>query len=177
MNDLQVPFIINDILSANNLSDEDAYALSGVISDLGSDEALLAIAIAVRGVLAPYLQASPMMSVIKMQCDRIFDDYALAVHELPLSRINDKNTSYARISAVNEDLDYMNELLDYAVSYFEHKDTLAYDLCRLMQAQCQSHHLLTEMVCGQCEQNNIIGDCRAMERKSRVSDNVINVAF
>lgn len=112
-NTLQVPLIVQDILDGEGaLTPDVQYGLHEVLSNYQPDSALLCIAISARKIAAQFINTSPNMAVLKMECDRMIADYA----ELWLSHAEenhlDDNLVFDTLEQIPEDLEALAELLE-----------------------------------------------------------------
>lgn len=155
VNRLQAPLVVSDILLGHEGGRDTDYALSALISDLQPDAALLAIALSVRTIVQPYLQASPILQAASVECDRIVEDFSGAYMSAPLTAESYCDASADTLAHVAEDLDYMEELLELAINFFAAKDPVAMTLCRLLKAQAKAQHVIAETF-----YNQIVGRCK-----------------
>lgn len=148
-NRLQVPLIISDIMAGEGeLTDDVHYGLHSVISDLQPDSALLAIALGGLAIADTYHKASPGLSVLKIQCESIVDDYAkLWLQNAESENVNEHEALDA-LSCVSEDLEGIAELLDLAYSFLQTKDETAASLSRILSVQAKSHALIADELFG-----------------------------
>ena len=146
-NKLQAPMIVSDILTGKDDAEETHYALSALISDMQPDAAILAIALSMRKIVQPYLQASPSLQMTELECTKIIEDYAPAWNEEPLSANSDPEESYDLLEKAGEDFEYLEDLIDLNINYLQAKDIGATQLCKLLKAQTSSHRMITETLC------------------------------
>lgn len=143
-NRLQVPLIISDILAEGVLTDDVQYGLHTVISDLQPDSALLSIALGGLKLANAWEKASPSLSVLKMQCESLIDEYGT----LWLQNAQDENVSEAdamdALSRVSEDLEGLAELLDLATGSLQGKNQTAASISKILSTQAKSHAIIAD---------------------------------
>lgn len=143
-NQLQVPLVVSDILTGQDRDECTIYALNSMISDMQPDEAILAIALSMRYIIAPYLKASPSLQVTEVECMRLIEDYSQSLAECPLSAMDDQVLAMPVLEDLVDDLDYMLELLALNMNFLQAKDATAIELCTLLKAQVESHKMIAE---------------------------------
>lgn len=144
-NKLQVPVVVSDILDGRDeLSDDIQYGLHEIISDLQPDSALLAIAVSALKIAKIYEKASPAMTVLVMECERLMQDYG----PLWLQNANNENLDHGDIfdilSLIPEDLEGLAELLSHNITFLRTKDEQAAALCNILYIQASAHAMVAE---------------------------------
>lgn len=171
INRLQVPMVVQDILSGHEDVSVASFGLSGVISDMQPDQALVAVSLGVVSVIEPYLTASPLLRALRLHSDRMVD-----AHLENLS-IVDSDKAQAYWDVVLEDLLSSTDLIDHAVCYLEHKDIVGHKLLVIMREQLKAHTLVVETVRRLLTEQDEQQHYKDLERKSVRSDNVITASF
>jgi hypothetical protein len=146
INKLQAPVIVSDILTGKDDADETHYALSALISDMQPDAAILAIALSMRKIINPYLNASPSLQMTEIECVRLIEDYAHQWMMNPIAENTDPQECGELMEQICDDLEYMEELLDLNINYLQAKDEGGVQLCKLLKAQTSSHHMIAEAI-------------------------------
>ena len=154
INKLQAPVIVSDILTGKDDTDETRYALSALISDMQPDEAVLAIALSMRNIVRPFLQASPALQMTEVECKRITEDYAHSWQHTPLAEQTDPADAADLLEQTCEDLEYLEELLNLNINYLNAKDTGGAELCKLLKAQASTHRMTAEAFTTALDQND-----------------------
>lgn len=142
INDLQAPLIVSDILTGQDKDEATHYALSALISDMQPDTAILAIALSMRNIISPYLQASPSLQVTEIECNRLIEDYAQTRAHNALETVTDPAITIDLLEDAIDDLDYMQELLELNINFLSAKDEAAEKLCHLLKAQTNSQKMI-----------------------------------
>lgn len=112
-NRLQIPAIVQDIMNDEGMLTPDVqYALHEILSDQQPDSALLSIALGARKVAARYQHLGANMAILKMECDRVINDYAELWVRNAESKSLDDNLVFDTLEQIPEDLEVLAELLE-----------------------------------------------------------------
>ncbi len=144
INKLQAPLIVSDILTGRDQEDDTIYALSTLISDMQPDAAILAIALSMRAIIAPYLFASPSLQMTEIECTRLIEDYSQSWINAPLGANTAPTTAIDILEDAIDDLVYMQELLELNTNFLSAKDIVGADLCRLLSQQVAAQKSIAE---------------------------------
>ncbi|MCC6598815.1 MAG: hypothetical protein IT559_08500 [Alphaproteobacteria bacterium] len=151
-NTLEVPMIVQDILGGELLlNPEIEYGLHEVLSNYQPDAALLCMALSARKI-ASFCLKQPggaklvSMAVMKMECDRLIEDYA----ELWLAHARqspvDDTLLMDTLAQIPEDLESLVELLETNAAalqdYAQSGDIET--LCEILAIQGQAQALIAE---------------------------------
>jgi hypothetical protein len=148
-NRLQVPIIISDIMAGEGeLTDDVRYGLHSVISDMQPDSALICIALSGLKIANAYHMASPGLSVLKIQCESIVDEYAKLWLKNAENADVEESEALDALSCVSEDLEGMGELMELAVGFLQAKDEIAADLVKILSVQAKSHAVIADELFG-----------------------------
>jgi len=131
-------------LTGRDSGDDTRYALTALISDMQPDAAILAVALSVRSIIAPYLQASPSLKVTEVECMRLVEDYAQSWSVSPLNALTNPSQAMDILEDAIEDIEYLDDLLGLSMNFLHSKDACAAELCALLQAQIAAHKMLAE---------------------------------
>lgn len=148
---LVVPVAVSDaIQSAAPLDGETQYGLHVSLSEIDPDSALLAIALSAYRIAVEYAADIPMAAVLKIESDKIIQDYApdwLAhYHQHPIQG----DDLYDLLSHVPEDLECMADLLESLQASLRDPLDPAHTLCSVLAIQARAHmeiadYVLTEL--------------------------------
>jgi hypothetical protein len=142
---LQVPLIVSDILSGQGeLTDDVHYGLHSVISDQQPDSALLCIALSGLKIANVFHRASPGISVLKIQCESVINDYAALWLQNAENEDVSEIDAMDALSCVSEDLEGLSELLDLAVGFLQSKDETAASLAKILSVQAKSQAMIAD---------------------------------
>lgn len=143
INKLQVPAVISDILSGTK-QEEEQFALSAIISDMQPDTALLAMACSMKRIVAPYLQASPSLQITDMECEKLIKDYIDHITGQPLTANMDQENAVERLDELQEDYEYLLQLIDLDINFLSAKDAIATQLCVFIKKHLSAQKLIVE---------------------------------
>jgi hypothetical protein len=146
-NRLQVPLVVQDVLCGHEvLSDDLRYALHGTLSDQQPDSALLAIAFGARKIAKRYAETNSTLVVLKMECDRVIDDYAgLWLSHARKKSLDDTKVLDALVH-LPDDLQAMGDILGVVSSYLQDVAPEAAELCRILMVQADAQSLIAESI-------------------------------
>lgn len=148
-NRLQAPLIISDIMAGECVLTGDVqYGLHILISDLQVDSALLCIALGGLQITNSQHKASLGISILKLQCESIVNDYA--AHWLQNSSVTgtDSHDMADTMSCISEDLEGLSELLDTALNNrTQAKNDPAFSLLKILSIQAKAHAAIAEEFC------------------------------
>ena len=144
-NRLQVPLVVQDVLCGQeDLSDDLRYALHDTLSDQQPDSALLAIAFGARKIAARYADTNSTLVVLKMECDRVIDDYAgLWLSHARKKSLDDTKVLDALVH-LPDDLQAMGDILGVVSSYLQDVAPEAAEICRILMVQADAQALIAE---------------------------------
>jgi hypothetical protein len=144
-NRLQVPLVVQDILDGKeSLTGDIQYALHEILSNYQPDSALLCIALSAKRIAQRFMHLAPSMAVLRMDCERIIEDYARLWLDHARKRPVDDNLLMDTLSDIPEDLESLAELLDCAAMYLERKNAEAAGLCEILAIQARSQALIAD---------------------------------
>lgn len=172
-NTLQVPLIVQDILDGQaSLAPDVQYGLHEILSNYQPDSALLCIAISARKIAAQFINRSPNMAVLKMECDRMIADYA----ELWLSHAEedhlDDNVVFDTLEQIPEDLEALAELLDINMPVLRaHSDDIA-GVAETLAVQARAQVLIADTFIDLMDQDSD-DDFEPQQTLQAYNDNVI----
>ncbi len=145
-NRLQAPLIISDIMAGEcELTGDVQYGLHSLISDLQVDSALLCIALGGLKIANGQHKASLSISILKLQCESIVNDYA--AHWLQNSSVTDTDSHDMAdtMSCIAEDLEGLSELLDLALNGLaQSKNDPAFSLIKILSIQAKAQTAIAE---------------------------------
>lgn len=177
-NRLQVPLVIQDILDQKEtLSGDIQYGMHEVLSNYQPDSALICIALSAKRIASRYLHLSPNMAVLRMDCDRIIEEYAQLWLDHARKRPVDDNLLMDTLADIPDDLESIAELLDSAQMYLEKKNAEAAGLCEILSMQARQQAIIADTFVDMIEQDTGKLPTAAMQDnakpKSSYGDNVI----
>lgn len=135
---LEAPVTVADLLDRGlPLSDDEAFALTILFSEMTPEQALISMACCVQ-VIASRIEEDPgLTSSLKLQSNFILDDYA--PHWLK-SQAAGKNSDDVEWSVyMQEDLEAMSDLLMMCADIFGVASVAAAEICTIMQDQASAH--------------------------------------
>ena len=144
-NTLQIPLIVQDIMDDQAMLTVDVqYGLHEVLSNYQPDSALLCIALSARKIASRYQDASTIMKVLKLECDRVIADYA----ELWIKNAEDKsiddNIVFDTLEAIPEDLEGIAELLEVGIGFLSAQNEQLATLCEVLSIQARAQVLIAD---------------------------------
>jgi hypothetical protein len=144
---LVVPVAVSDaLLSATPLEGETQYGLHVALSEIDPDSALLAIALSAYRIAQDYTGQIPVASALKMEADKIIQDYApdwLAhYHDHPVQG----DALYDLLSHVPEDLESLADLLESLQASIRDPQDPAHTLCAVLAIQARAHMEIADYV-------------------------------
>lgn len=173
-NKLQAPVVIADILAGREeLSDEVHYALHEIISDMQPDSALLAIAASAATIARIYQNASPGMKVLKMECDRILEDYGSLWLQNARNEKIDESQVLDMLGHTPEDLESIAELLELNGVFLKAKDAQAATLCDILYIQSKAHAMIADEFIAMANDVSNRSDVKLPAMPVMMADNVI----
>jgi hypothetical protein len=138
---LQIPLIVHDILAgADRMDDETCYSLHAAIGDLKPHEALLAIALSARTLLAYCDQLDPFIRSIKSECEFIIDQYAGLYQQ---ARRDDAET-LEHMAGIAADLSILHTRLKTLGEALENKNPLGMIFCDILGTQAHAQTLVAD---------------------------------
>lgn len=144
-NSLQVPLVIQDILDGKEILTGDIqYGMHEVLSNYQPDSALLCIALSARRIAQRYLHLAPSMAVLRMDCERIIEDYAQLWLDHARQRPIEHNMLMDTLTDIPDDLESLAELLDSACLYLVNKNAEAAGLCEILALQARSQAIVAD---------------------------------
>lgn len=176
INKLQAPLVVSDILTGKDASEESSYALTQMISEMQPDTAILAIALSMRKIVQPYLQASPSMQMTEIECVRLTEDYAWQWAHAPLDAEMPYEEALETLEKAAEDLEYIEELLELNINYLNAKDIGGAALCRLLKTQAEAQRHICEIFCGKLEtdaEEDSKGLTSTLRETAAIEDNIL----
>ncbi len=145
-NRLQAPLIISDIMAGEcELTGDVQYGLHSLISDLQVDSALLCIALGGLKIANGQHKASLSISILKLQCESIVNDYA--AHWLQNSSVTgtDSHDMADTMSCIAEDLEGLSELLDMTLNALaQGKNEPVTSLIKILSIQAKAQTAIAE---------------------------------
>jgi hypothetical protein len=153
---LVVPVAVSDaLLSAAPLEGETQYGLHVALSEIDPDSALLAIALSAYRIAQDYTGQIPVASALKMEADKIIQDYApdwLAhYHDHPVQG----DALYDLLSHVPEDLEALADLLESLQASIRDPQDPAHTLCAVLAIQARAHMEIADYVLTAIENENL----------------------
>ncbi len=160
-NTLEIPMVVQDILDGGTvLAPEIRYGLHEVMSNYQPDAALLCMVLAGRKIAMRCLKRHGSrnfsgMAVLKMECDRLIEDYAELWINHAGSRPVDDNLLFDTLSQIPEDLESMAELLEMNAALLrsrgEREDMAV--ICDILAIQGRAQTLIADAFVEVMEQN------------------------
>lgn len=163
-NTLEIPMVVQDVLDGGTiLAPEIRYGLHEVMSNYQPDAALLCMVLAGRKIAMRCLKRHGIrnfsgMAVLKMECDRLIEDYAeLWINHAGSGPVDD-NLLFDTLSQIPEDLESMAELLEMNAALLrsrgEREDMAV--ICDILAIQGRAQALIAEtFVDAMAERNEI----------------------
>ncbi len=153
---LVVPVAVSDALAcAAPLEGETQYGLHVALSEIDPDSALLAIALSAYRIAQDYVGIVPVASALKMESDKIIQDYApdwLAhYHDHPVQG----DALYDLLCHVPEDLESLADLLESLQASIRDTQDPAHTLCAVLAIQARAHMEIAEYVINELENENL----------------------
>ena len=147
---LVVPVAVGDALSVNAPLEGDAqYGLHVALSEIDPDSALLAIALSSYRLAQEYAGDIPVAAALKMEADKIVQDYApdwLAhYHSQPVKG----DDLYNLLCHVPDDLESLADLLESLQASIRDEECAAYALCHVLAVQARAHRDIAEYELGE----------------------------
>lgn len=142
---LYVPIAVREVLeSATSLDADTQFRLHEILSNFQPDSALICIALTAREVLS--LQGYPTMAVtaLRMECDRIIEDYAPMWLEHANQKKIDDNVLFETLAQIPDDLADMAELLEITTEGLRSIDARAADILNILRIQAGAHAVIAE---------------------------------
>ena len=144
-NTLQIPLIVQDIMDDEaSLTPDVQYGLHEVLSNYQPDSALLCIALSARKIAGRYQDASTIMKVLKLECDRIIADYAELWIQNAENKNIDDNLVFDTLEAIPEDLEGIAELLEVGIAFLQTKNEDLGRLCEVLAIQARAQVLIAD---------------------------------
>mgnify|MGYP001290866106 FL=1 len=144
-NSLHIPLIIQDILyGRESVSDEVKHALHEEISDLRTDSALLAIALAGQKIATKYKNFGAAMAVLNMECERIISDYAAEWMASSQGGLSGEDETLSKMVYLPEDLQALADLFESSMNALQRRVPEAAALCNILKTQAEAHMLIAE---------------------------------
>ena len=146
-NTLEIPMVIQDILDGKEaLTGDVQYGLHEVLSNYQPDSALLCIALSARIIAQRYMHRFTNMAVLRMECDRIIEDYAQLWMDHARKRPIDGNMLMDTLSDIPEDLESLTELLHVNMMLLLGKKNTsdAAGLCEVLIIQARAQVLIAD---------------------------------
>lgn len=155
---LVVPVAVSDaLMAATPLEGDTQYGLHVALSEIDPDSALLAIALSAYRIAQDYAKEIPVASALKMEADKIIQDYApdwLAhYHAHPVQG----DDLYDLLSHVPEDLEAMADLLESLQASLRDEENPAHTLCSVLAIQARAHMEIADYVLTELENEEITG--------------------
>ncbi|PZQ47646.1 MAG: hypothetical protein DI551_02950 [Micavibrio aeruginosavorus] len=153
---LVVPVAVGDALQSQApLDGETQYGLHVALSEIDPDSALLAIALSAYRIAQDFTGDIPVASALKMEADKIIQDYApdwLAhYHSHPVQG----DDLYELLSHVPEDLECMADLLESVQASIRDEEHPAHTLCSVLAIQARAHMEIADYVLTQLDNEAI----------------------
>jgi hypothetical protein len=177
-NTLQIPLIVQDILDGKEaLTGDVQYGLHEVLSNYQPDSALLCIALSARRIASRYMHLFTNMAVLRMECDRIIEDYAKLWMDHARKRPIDSNMLMDTLSDIPEDLESLAELLNVNMTLLLNKHPDAAGLCETLIIQARAQALIADTFIDVIEREAPVeplqNNTPPAAKGSRYGDNVI----
>ncbi len=138
---LEVPVIVHDILAgADRMDDETCYSLHAAIGDLKPHEALLAIALSARTLLAYCDETDPMIRSIRGECEFMIGQHGIYFER---ARMGDLDIS-EHLPAVAADLQTLHARMKSLGDMVNEKNPLASIFCAIFEAQANAQKMIAE---------------------------------
>ena len=155
---LIVPVAVSDaLMDATPIDGETQYGLHVALSEIDPDSALLAIALSAYRIAQDFTGDIPVASALKLEADRIINDYApdwLAhYHSHPVQG----DDLYNLLSHVPEDLESVSDLLESLQASIRDENHPAHTLCSVLSIQARAHMEIADYVLTEIEKE----DCSA----------------
>lgn len=151
-NTLEIPMAVQDILDGGTiLAPEIRYGMHEVLSNYQPDAALLCLVLAGRKIAMRCLKRHGSrnfsgMAVLKMECDRLIEDYAELWMDHAGRRPVDDNLLFDTLAQIPEDLESMAELLEMNAALLrsrgEREDMAA--ICDILAIQGRAQVLIAD---------------------------------
>lgn len=139
--ELNLPVVIQNCLTKNLVGDDDRMLIASLMLDMRHDQLLLSLACALRIIADTKVDEPEITRPLIYHADAILDDYA------PHWRAKNKSVFPSEWAHhVEEDLEYIHELLLLTRDAFAFRDDVIYNLCDIM-----SEHLKDDLKTGHVE--------------------------
>lgn len=142
---LYVPGAMREIMERASFLDADArFRFHEILSEFQPDSGLICIALAAREILS--FQGYPSMAVttLRMECDRILEDYGPLWLEHARNKSVDDNVLFETLAQIPDDLSDMEELLEIVAGSLRGTDPKAAELLNILKIQAGAHALIAE---------------------------------
>ena len=149
---LVVPVAVSDAVSnAAPIDGDTQYALHVALSEIDPDSALLAIALSAQRIASDFCTDIPMAAALKMECDKIIQDYGpdwlTNYHSHPVGG----EQLYDLLMHVPEDLESLADFLESLQSSLRDPQDPAYTLCSILAVQARAHMEIADYVLNELE--------------------------
>jgi hypothetical protein len=144
---LEVPLMVQDIVNgALAYNDDMNYTLHHMLSDMGPDDAMMAIALSVPKIIAAHKSASPLLQALSLECEHILAEYGpvLSARGKRAQEEMDENELIGILGHIPEDLESLAEMIDLAYFTLSKSDEKAAALLNIMSTQARSQQLIAE---------------------------------
>lgn len=179
-NTLEIPMVVQDILDGGTLlAPEIRYGLHEVMSNYQPDAALLCMVLAGRKIAMRCLKRHGArnfsgMAVLKMECDRLIEDYAELWMDHAGRRPVDDNLLFDTLTQIPEDLESMAELLEMNAALLrsrgEREDMAT--ICEILAIQGRAQTLIADAFVEAMERSETVPEPLTIVA-ANVGDNVI----
>lgn len=134
---LEAPVIVADLLDrATPLCDDEAFALTILLSEMSPEQALISIACSTQ-IIASRIESDPGLTAsLTMQANFVLDDYG------PLWLQRQAKPHFASDDwsvYMQEDLEALADLLMLCTDIFGHGSPAAAEICTILQDQAAAH--------------------------------------
>ncbi len=144
-NSLQVPMIMQDLLEGRETLEPDVrYGIHEILSEYYPDSALLCLALSARKIATFLQKRYGLMRALKLECDRIVEEYAPLWLDHAYKRTLDETTLFETLSQIPEDLESLAELLEVDAVFLRGEEPLPAELCRILSLQARAQILVAE---------------------------------